>query len=72
MPGDFEYEGRIQKLIPANVRMISGCRDSQTSADVGHVGAFQLPDPAGRAGGAASLSAARQVGSLTLLLLQSL
>jgi len=52
MPGDFEYEGRIQKLIPANVRMISGCRDSQTSADVGHVGAFQLPDPAGRAGGA--------------------
>ena len=50
--GDFEFEGRVEKLIPAEVRMISGCADSQTSADVGHVGQFQLPDPAGRAGGA--------------------
>lgn len=50
--GDFDFEGRVEKLIPADVRMISGCRDSQTSADVSHVGQFQLPDPAGRAGGA--------------------
>lgn len=50
--GDFEFEGRMEKLIPAEVRMISGCQDSQTSADVSHVGQFQLPDPAGRAGGA--------------------
>ena len=36
----------------ANVRMISGCEDAQTSADVSNVSSFQLPDPAGRAGGA--------------------
>jgi len=38
--------------IKAEVRMISGCRDSQTSADVSDVSEFQLPDPAGRSGGA--------------------
>ena len=32
--------------------MISGCLDSQTSADVSNVQSFQLPDPAGEAGGA--------------------
>jgi hypothetical protein len=32
--------------------MISGCRDTQTSADVSNVESFKLPDPAGRAGGA--------------------
>lgn len=32
--------------------MISGCQDSQTSADVSNVASFQLPDPAGNAGGA--------------------
>eukprot|EP00567_Pseudictyota_dubia_P004496 CAMPEP_0197439730 /NCGR_PEP_ID=MMETSP1175-20131217/6402_1 /TAXON_ID=1003142 /ORGANISM="Triceratium dubium, Strain CCMP147" /LENGTH=352 /DNA_ID=CAMNT_0042969695 /DNA_START=98 /DNA_END=1156 /DNA_ORIENTATION=+ len=41
-----------QSAIPAEVRMISGCQDSQTSADVSNVATFQLPDPAGRAGGA--------------------
>lgn len=35
-----------------DVRMISGCEDSQTSADVSNVSSFSLPDPAGRAGGA--------------------
>ena len=35
-----------------DIRMISGCEDAQTSADVSNVGSFQLPDPAGRAGGA--------------------
>ena len=38
--------------INAEVIMISGCRDDQTSADVSNVADFQLPDPAGRAGGA--------------------
>lgn len=38
--------------IPAEVRMISGCEDVQTSADVSNVGSFKLPNPAGRAGGA--------------------
>lgn len=42
-PGSMRYK---------DIRMISGCEDAQTSADVSNVGSFQLPDPAGRAGGA--------------------
>lgn len=42
----------VSSAIPAEVRMISGCQDSQTSADVSNVASFQLPDPAGNAGGA--------------------
>lgn len=38
--------------IKATVLMISGCQDSQTSADVSNVSSFTLPDPNGRAGGA--------------------
>lgn len=40
------------QAIPAQFRMISGCEDKQTSADVSNVATFKLPDPAGRAGGA--------------------
>ena len=36
--------------------MISGCEDCQTSADVNNVSSFQLPDPAGRSGGACTSS----------------
>jgi len=43
---------KIQNAIPANFVMISGSEDKQTSADVGNVGSFSLPDPAGKAGGA--------------------
>ena len=43
---------QAEKLIPAEVRMISGCSDEQTSADVSNVASFSLPNPAGRAGGA--------------------
>lgn len=43
---------RIQNGIPAFFVMISGSEDKQTSADVGNVGTFSLPDPAGKAGGA--------------------
>jgi hypothetical protein len=50
MSGDFH--GSSSELIPADVRMISGCHDVQTSADVGNVSQFSLPDPAGRSGGA--------------------
>eukprot|EP00588_Corethron_pennatum_P007796 CAMPEP_0194285618 /NCGR_PEP_ID=MMETSP0169-20130528/30589_1 /TAXON_ID=218684 /ORGANISM="Corethron pennatum, Strain L29A3" /LENGTH=476 /DNA_ID=CAMNT_0039031789 /DNA_START=27 /DNA_END=1457 /DNA_ORIENTATION=+ len=40
-------------LIPATVRMISGCHSEQTSADVSNVASVaHLPSPAGRAGGA--------------------
>lgn len=38
--------------IQAEVHMISGCQDAQTSADVSNVASFDLPDPVGRAGGA--------------------
>mmetsp|Transcript_6604 Transcript_6604/g.14261 ORF Transcript_6604/g.14261 Transcript_6604/m.14261 type:complete len:207 (-) Transcript_6604:395-1015(-) len=43
---------RYPIFIDADVRMISGCRDSQQSADVGNVAEFGIPDPAGRSGGA--------------------
>lgn len=46
------FLSRAQNAIPAEIRMISGCEDKQTSADVSNVGSFKLPDPAGRAGGA--------------------
>jgi len=45
-------DNRIRNAIPANFVMISGSEDKQTSADVGNVGSFSLPDPAGKAGGA--------------------
>jgi hypothetical protein len=47
-----DFEGEAAELIPADVRMISGCLDRQTAADVSNVSAFKLPDPAGRSGGA--------------------
>lgn len=40
------------KILTADIMMISGCEDKQTSADVSNVASFSLPDPAGRAGGA--------------------
>ena len=49
---DQEYAERAQETIRADVRMVSGCEDKQTSADVSNVSKFDLPDPAGRAGGA--------------------
>jgi hypothetical protein len=48
-----EFARQSEELIPAEVRMISGCHSEQTSADIGNVGAVaQLPNPAGKAGGA--------------------
>ena len=41
-----------ESMIQADVRMISGCEDVQTSADVTNVANFKLPDPAGLGGGA--------------------
>jgi Caspase domain len=40
------------ELKRADIWMISGCEDRQTSADVSNVGHFQLPDSQDRAGGA--------------------
>lgn len=47
-----EYAAQAEELIRADCMMISGCEDHQTSADVGNVSQFELPDPAGRSGGA--------------------
>jgi len=47
-----DFDAQVAKLIPADVHMISGSADSQTSADVFNVSQFQLPDPQGKAGGA--------------------
>mmetsp|Transcript_110051 Transcript_110051/g.318140 ORF Transcript_110051/g.318140 Transcript_110051/m.318140 type:complete len:316 (+) Transcript_110051:190-1137(+) len=43
---------KIARAIPAKFHMLSGSEDKQTSADVYNVGQFELPDPAGKAGGA--------------------
>ena len=51
-PNDPEFDRQAEEAIPAEVRMISGCHDEQTSADVSNVATFQLPDAAGMAGGA--------------------
>ena len=42
----------VAKTIQAKFHMISGSEDQQTSADVNNVGTFELPDPAGKSGGA--------------------
>lgn len=48
-----DFQQQAESLIPAEVRMISGCHSEQTSADVSNVNAVAtLPNPAGRAGGA--------------------
>jgi len=47
-----DFEEAKPDGLRTDIRMISGCEDSQTSADVYNVNSFQLPDPAGRAGGA--------------------
>ena len=48
-----EFAHQVAALIPAEVRMISGCHSEQQSVDVSDASAVaQLPDPAGRAGGA--------------------
>lgn len=47
-----QYEETKPDELRKDIRMISGCQDKQTSADVSNVSSFQLPDPAGRAGGA--------------------
>jgi hypothetical protein len=45
-------EADVAKGIPAKFIMISGSEDKQTSADVFNVNQFELPNPAGKAGGA--------------------
>lgn len=47
-----EFDTKAREQIPATIRMISGCKDSQTAADVTDLGSFSLPSPGGRTGGA--------------------
>lgn len=42
-----QYERSKPDELRKDIRMISGCQDKQTSADVSNVASFQLPDPAG-------------------------
>jgi metacaspase-1 len=49
---EINIEEKAKDVIAADIRLISGCEDVQTSADVSDVDQFKLPDPAGRAGGA--------------------
>ncbi|KAG5176440.1 Metacapase [Tribonema minus] len=69
--GDPEYAKKAEAAVCANVRMISGCQDAQTSADVQDVSSFGLPDSEG-AGGACTnallLSAAQGSNTWTSLL----
>ena len=43
---------KAEEYIKADVRLISGCKDEQTSSDVSNIDDFRLPDPQGKAGGA--------------------
>jgi hypothetical protein len=48
-----DFARQATHLIPAEIRMISGCHSEQTSADVQNVlRTSNLPNPAGKAGGA--------------------
>jgi hypothetical protein len=53
---------QIAKAIPAKFVMISGSEDKQTSADVFNVSQFELPHPAGKAGGACTSSLLNVLG----------
>jgi metacaspase-1 len=46
------FEQNKPQALQADIWLVSGCEDRQTSADVSNTATFQLPDPAGRAGGA--------------------
>eukprot|EP00756_Hemistasia_phaeocysticola_P018598 Hpha_TRINITY_DN15606_c1_g5::TRINITY_DN15606_c1_g5_i2::g.100743::m.100743 len=45
-----QYAEHAQQAVPAEVYMISGCQDKQTSADVSNVASFGLPSDCGPGG----------------------
>mmetsp|Transcript_18680 Transcript_18680/g.60391 ORF Transcript_18680/g.60391 Transcript_18680/m.60391 type:complete len:351 (-) Transcript_18680:118-1170(-) len=59
LPGD-EYDAKAAEAIQGEIIMFSGCKDSQTSADVHDVSSFGLPDADG-AGGACTHALLRAV-----------
>mmetsp|Transcript_7589 Transcript_7589/g.9926 ORF Transcript_7589/g.9926 Transcript_7589/m.9926 type:complete len:362 (+) Transcript_7589:83-1168(+) len=46
------FNDKVLKCIPADFFMISSSQDNQTSNEAYNTGDFELPDPAGKAGGA--------------------
>ena len=44
------YVQQCKKAVPADVRMFSGCKDEQTSADVSNIASFGLPPASGPSG----------------------
>ena len=56
---DSSFESRAKMAIPGLVRMFSGCKDHQTSADVANVSAsFTLPEDSGVGGAGGACTAA--------------
>ena len=51
-----EFDAQAESKIPGNVKMISGCKDEQTSADVHDCARFGLPNSPPGAGGACTNS----------------
>jgi hypothetical protein len=47
-----DFDSKAEQAIQSEIHMISGCHDSQTSADVSNVGNFKLPNTQGKSGGA--------------------
>lgn len=47
-----DFDDNVAKAIPAEIYMFAGASDSQQSTEVSNVKSFELPDPAGKAGGA--------------------
>ncbi len=65
MISDREFDQRVKQVIRSHFNMISSSADHQQSEEAYHTGRFQLPNPAGKAGGActsAFLQAMYQTG----------
>ena len=46
------YDEQVQDVIPGMFYMFAGAEDNQQACDVSNVRGFELPDPAGKSGGA--------------------
>ena len=53
-----DVEQNAAQILPGNIRMISGSRDDQTSADVGNMSTFKLPSSVGLGGAGGACSGA--------------
>ena len=60
-----DFASNAEQAVPAIVRMLSGCDDHQTSADVGNVSSFKIPSDVGPggAGGACTNAMIKQLTS---------